>query len=331
MQSRNKYIDFLRFVGLAMIVLAHVKAPFTIHQIRCFDVPLMLFVSGLAYGNKTVRASWKEYFLPRLKRLLIPIYIFVFLDLIALTLLDKALTFDSIIKSILLCTNGAVGYVWIIKVFVLVMFATPILIKINNRLSNLSFLVFIVVLFFIQEGLISITQYITNPIVNDIYTETIPYLLGYSIPFIFGLRLRQCDKKSEHLFLSLISLTSIIFVIIYVTRYGTLIAITPTFKYPPHSYFLIYGLLASAILWKSIIFLSNLTKIKLFTFIGENTIWIYIWHIIFVSFANIYIKNWIIKYILVLSLAVLIYHVQYSIVNRLLNKTQRSYLKYFIG
>ena len=331
MLSRHKYIDFLRFVGLAMIVLAHVNAPFTIHQLRCFDVPLMLFVSGLAYGNKTVRASWKEYFLPRLKRLLIPIYIFVFFDLIALTLLDKALTFDSTIKSILLCTNGAVGYVWIIKVFVLVMFATPILIKINNQLSNLAFLVLIIALFFIQEGLISVAQYITNPRINDIYTETVPYIFGYSIPFIFGLRLRQCNKKSEHLFLSLISLTSILFVIIYVTRYGTPIAITPTFKYPPHSYFLIYGLLASAILWKSRIMLSYLSKIKLFTFIGENTIWIYIWHIVFVSFANIYIENWIIKYILVISLAVLVYYIQYSIVNRLLNKTQRPYLKYFIG
>ena len=328
MQSRDKYIDFLRFVGLAMIVLAHVKAPFTIHQIRCFDVPLMLFVSGLAYGNKTVRASWKEYFLPRLKRLLIPIYIFVFFDLIALTLMNKVLTTEDVIKSVLLCTSGAVGYVWIIKVFVLVMFATPILIKINNKLSLISFIVLIIALFVVQEGLISITQYFTNPQVNTIYTETIPYLFGYSIPFLFGLRLRQCDRKSELLSLSLISLTSIIFVIIYVTRYGTPIAITPIFKYPPHSYFLIYGLLVSAFLWKSRIFLSNLTKIKLFTFIGENTIWIYIWHIVFVSFANIYIENWVIKYLLVLSLAVLVYYIQYSIVNRLLNKTQRPYLKY---
>lgn len=331
MQSRDKYIDFLRFVGLAMIVLAHVKTPFTIHQIRCFDVPLMLFVSGLAYGNKTVRASWKEYFLPRLKRLLIPIYIFVFCDLFALTLMNKAHTTEDVIKSILLCTNGAVGYVWIIKVFVLVMFVTPILIKINNKLSNLSFIVLIIALFFFQEGLIYITQFITNPQLNTTYTETIPYLFGYSIPFLFGLRLRQCERKNEHLFLSLIILTSFAFLAIYIKRFGTPIAITPTFKYPPHSYFLIYGLLVSAILWKSKIFLSNLTKIKLFTFIGENTIWIYIWHIVFVSFANIYIENWVIKYILVLSLAILAYYIQYTIINRLLNKTQRLYLKYFIG
>ena len=331
MPSRDKYIDFLRFVGLAMIVLAHVKAPFSIHQIRCFDVPLMLFVSGLAYGNKNICASWKEYYLPRLKRLLIPIYIFVFFDLVALALMNKTLTFDSIIQSILLCTSGAVGYVWIIKVFVLVMFATPILIKINNRLSNFSFIIFILSLFFIQEGLVSITQYFKNPQVNTIYTETVPYLFGYSIPFLFGLRLRQSDRKSEYLFLSTISLTSILFVILYINRWGTPIAITPTFKYPPHSYFLIYGLLASAILWKSRVFLSNLTKIRLFTFIGENTIWIYIWHIVFVSIANLYIENWIIKYILVFALATLVYYLQYTFIHRLNKTTQKTYLKYFIG
>ena len=331
MPSRDKYIDFLRFVGLAMIVLAHVNAPFSIHQIRCFDVPLMLFISGLAYGNKNVCASWKEYYLPRLKRLLIPIYIFVFFDLIALALLNKVLTFESIIKSIFLCTNGAVGYVWIIKIFVLVMFATPILIKINNKLSNLSFVLLIIVLFFIQEGLVSIIHYFTNPQINTIYTETVPYLFGYSIPFLFGLRLRQCDIKSEYLFLSLIFLTGILFVLLYKNHWGTPIAITPTFKYPPHSYFLIYGLLVSAILWKSRTFLSILTKIRLFTFIGENTIWIYIWHIVFVSFANIYLENWIIKYILVFALATLVYFLQYTFVNRLIKRTQKTYLKYFIG
>ena len=301
MHSRDKYIDFLRFVGLAMIVLAHVKAPFTIHQIRCFDVPLMLFVSGLAYGNKTVNGISFKY--------------------------------SKKCETTLSKTNvkTKIKTAEMIVMIVLVMFATPILIKINNKLSNLFFLILIIALFFIQEGLISITQYFTNPQVNNIYTETIPYLFGYSIPFLFGLRLRQCERKNEHLFLSLIILTSFAFLAIYIKRFGTPIAITPTFKYPPHSYFLIYGLLVSAILWKSRIFLSNLTKIKLFTFIGENTIWIYIWHIVFVSFANIYIENWMIKYILVISLAVLVYYIQYSIVNRLLNKTQRPYLKYFIG
>ncbi len=331
MRSRDKYIDFLRFVGLAMIVLAHVKAPFTIHQIRCFDVPLMLFVSGLAYGNRSISASWKGYYLPRLKRLLIPIYIFVFCDLIALTLMNKTLTTEDIIKSVLLCTSGTVGYVWIIKVFILVMFATPVLIKINNRLSNLTFILFIIGLYYIQEGLVFITQYIANPLFNTIYTETIPYLFGYSIPFLWGLRLRQCDIKSEYIFLSLITLFSILFLLLYINQHGTPIAITPFFKYPPHSYFLIYGLLASAILWKARLFLSKPAKIRLFTFIGENTIWIYIWHIVFVSFANIYIENWILKYILVFTLATLTYFIQYTIINRLLKTTQLPFFKYFIG
>lgn len=46
---RNTYIDFLRFIGLTLIILAHVKAPVWITELRCFDVPLMVFVSGISF------------------------------------------------------------------------------------------------------------------------------------------------------------------------------------------------------------------------------------------------------------------------------------------
>lgn len=41
--QRDLYIDFLRFIGISLIILAHVEAPSGITQFRSFDVPLMVF------------------------------------------------------------------------------------------------------------------------------------------------------------------------------------------------------------------------------------------------------------------------------------------------
>ena len=50
--QRDLYIDFLRFIGISLIILAPVEAPAGITQFRSFDVPLMVFVSGLSFSTK---------------------------------------------------------------------------------------------------------------------------------------------------------------------------------------------------------------------------------------------------------------------------------------
>ena len=45
--QRDLYIDFLRFIGISLIILAHVEAPSGITQFRSFDVP----VNGIRLGT----------------------------------------------------------------------------------------------------------------------------------------------------------------------------------------------------------------------------------------------------------------------------------------
>ena len=73
--QRDLYIDFLRFIGISLIILAHVEAPSGITQFRSFDVPLMVFVSGLSFSTKG-GGFWK-YVWKRVKRLCIPVYLFL--------------------------------------------------------------------------------------------------------------------------------------------------------------------------------------------------------------------------------------------------------------
>ena len=83
MNTRDLSIDYLRFVGLSLIILAHASVPFTLTQIRCFDVPLMIFISGLTASQKTF-PSYGKYIVSRTKRLLVPVYIFLTLYLLTL-------------------------------------------------------------------------------------------------------------------------------------------------------------------------------------------------------------------------------------------------------
>ena len=56
------YIDFLKTLGLFCIILAHVNAPGFVMQLRNFDVPLMVILSGmLAATSNRVKNTWGGY------------------------------------------------------------------------------------------------------------------------------------------------------------------------------------------------------------------------------------------------------------------------------
>ena len=53
MIKRKNSIDYLKVVGLICLVIAHIDAPEVIKEIRGFDVPLMVFISGILGGGHT--------------------------------------------------------------------------------------------------------------------------------------------------------------------------------------------------------------------------------------------------------------------------------------
>ena len=124
---------------MSLIILAHVSPPYWLQQARCFDVPLMLFISGLTCSNKAI-ASYKDFVVKRFKRLVYPVWFFLILYftliLIAqsFNLIPNYLTGRKILESFLLLDG--IGYVWIIRVFLLIMLITPLLQKINNVIKN---------------------------------------------------------------------------------------------------------------------------------------------------------------------------------------------------
>lgn len=82
--DRDEYVDFLRSLGLLLLIIAHTRAPQWLTNIRTFDVPLMVFISALCY--KSLRGDYLAYCLKRFKRIYIPVFIFLNLFFIRMDL-----------------------------------------------------------------------------------------------------------------------------------------------------------------------------------------------------------------------------------------------------
>ena len=125
--QRDERIDLLRFIGLAMVVLAHVYPPFIVAQLRNFDVPLMVLVSALSFSASVKQESYGQYVWARVKRLVFPVWLFLALYFA----MQWAFAFPVALPSArepllvpLVCIDG-IGYVWVIRIFLLVALIGP--------------------------------------------------------------------------------------------------------------------------------------------------------------------------------------------------------------
>lgn len=119
-KERDFSIDVLRAIGLMLIVLAHVNPPMALFQLRTFDVPLMVFVSGMAYyvsGKDDVKIV--PYAISRFRRLVFPVwaFLFIFFSTIYLAKIDVFQSFIESKKFVSAFMLYDFGYVWIIRVF----------------------------------------------------------------------------------------------------------------------------------------------------------------------------------------------------------------------
>ena len=117
--QRNMTIDVMRVMGLLLIILAHVNPPGILFQFRTFDVPMMIFVSGVSfYLSKASNVSFATYSLSRFQRLVFPVWAFLIMFFFILYVFKPLkfmdlLTVNNITSTFLL---DGFGYVWIIKV-----------------------------------------------------------------------------------------------------------------------------------------------------------------------------------------------------------------------
>ena len=139
---RDLSIDLLRFIALTGIIIAHIQpAPFWM-QLRNFDVPLMLFLSGVSYrisgGNK--QGYW-SYALKRFMRLVLPVWVFltVYFALYGF-MKGKLFPTKTIISYYSLMTSW---FVWIIRVFFVIALVSPLISPVLDRIGKRRFMWYI--------------------------------------------------------------------------------------------------------------------------------------------------------------------------------------------
>ena len=330
---RDNNIDLLRFIGLSLVILAHVSPPPILLNIRCFDVPLMVLVSGMTCYGRSADFSF-SYLVRRFTRLVFPVWIFLtlyFAMILGLEVvgIDSGLTLKHVVGSYLLWEG--IGYVWIIRVFLMMALITPLLISLNNAIKRTVVFVsvfcaaLLIFLFVTAEHI----GYNTELIINGLY-----YIIGYGFLFWLGIRVKDLTQKA-----------SLVLVTIMLLAFAVLCCLNPTikgwniflhindYKYPPTNVFVVYGIIISILLYMLVSLRKKTILNPLVSFISRNSIWIYLWHIPIVSLMvkMDFLSSWMIKYAIAYVGALCLYTVQYKIVNTVENKHQYRFLKYLRG
>ena len=329
MISRNSNVDFLRALGLLLIILAHVNAPDIIKQIRCFDVPMMLFISGLCSSKKSTSNYFQQTF-KRVKRLIVPVWFFlsIYLSLLfvfqQINLIPKIVDINFVLNSFLLNRNGGIGYVWIIRIFILISIVSPLLVWMVRKFSTpFKFLLIIFMGLVSLELLYSLSLLSSCLFLESLINELLMPIIAYSIPFAIGL-LYTMDKKDSYKNIVCLFVLLSLYVLANYLHMGDFIV--NSFKYPPRIFYIVYGVLMSLLVWS---FVSRFSKrYNFMSFVGSNTIWIYLYHMPFTLFANKFICNWTLQYIFIFLCSIVCFYLQY----RLVIKTDSQLLKkYFLG
>jgi fucose 4-O-acetylase-like acetyltransferase len=319
--SRNENIDFLRFIGLAMIILAHVEPTALVFQLRNFDVPLMVLLSGMSFSLAIKKEPFTKYVWKRIKRLVFPVWIFLTLYFLINYVTDMSLgsfSYKEIVTSYLLISG--IGYVWIIRVFLMMALLSPFINSINEKIRNdikyLLLLTTILILFEVfRYFLLPYTSHGIGKPLSLLFFDVVPYALIFGL----GLRLQYLKSKTIHI-LFLLSSTLFISIAYSLTVINGHFVPTQDFKYPPSIYFLSYALSISIALWLLVRkYLAVLDKLKLvkdaIMFIAQNSIWVYLWHIPFITLIHL---GFVTKYILVFAIASILTFIQIKMINNLI-------------
>jgi peptidoglycan/LPS O-acetylase OafA/YrhL len=278
--GRNFVFDLLRVVGLFSIVLAHVDPPDVVWALRSFDVPLMVLVSGAVFqiGFSGRAIALGAYFRKRAFRLLAPVYAFLIFYFAVSAILTPGRFHGRMIWRTFLLLDG-IGYVWIIRVFLIVALIAPFLLAWRRRLSPATFLALLGGIYLAHELLFAWFDTLPSFGGEDLVEFTVFYLLPYSVVFGLGLRWPGMSRRQAFAIGAIaLAICGGLFASFADVPVFTLIH---DHKYPPHLVYFWYGLGASHLLYALALSTRNFPgkMSAAIEWLSASSLWIYLWHI----------------------------------------------------
>ena len=316
--ERYKNIDILKFIGLLCIILAHVSPPAIIQQLRGFDVILMIILSSYLYFEKEDNiVNYFKYIWKRIKRLLFPTYLFLIIFFMCVFIIDvNKFSLKTILSSILL--HEGIGYVWIIRIYILTAILLPIIEKMIKKYQISKVIIFNVLLYVLYE----ILYYFGILNLNIIFTDIVAYLIPCISVIVVTYWLKQnYDNNKKILKFSIINIIIFVLLAFIIYKITGEIKNTNYAKYPFRLYYLSYAFGMSGILFlifkcKKIV---NMFYNKFVSFVSKSSLWIYLWHIFFVYFIDFCADNlnWFVKYVIIITCSCLVTYIQNKVVDKL--------------
>ncbi|NEP91195.1 MAG: acyltransferase [Okeania sp. SIO2C2] len=293
LKQQDIRFDILKSIGIICIVLAHtMPRDILLFQLRNFDVPLMVLVSGSLFylSSKKANISYTKYLKKRLFRLVPPVWLFLtlFFLLTYLTSQVMGIEYQYSLQQIVntyLCIDFklyGVWYTWIIRVFALISLIAPLILGLWQRFTNkMGFFLIILGIYSGYELLYKVLGYKNsfnilknsniNPFIQQliisIYHISINQILFYVLPYgcLFGLGILAINLNRKDLLKMLLFFLGIFITlsILYSLNSSSLLDVFDfqKYKYPPRIYYIAYSLVIWASLYLSLTEFLELDKI----------------------------------------------------------------------
>lgn len=334
--GRISYIDFLKFIGLTGIIIAHVDPPHWIFMLRNFDVPLMVILSSILASRSFAKyskskASAVNYYISRVKRLVIPTWIFLlFYFLYIFIVTGQRASINYYIDSFLLTRYG-IGYVWIILIYLYSAMLIPAFVRLKLSLKGFIIVCATYILYeiayFYKLGLNG------SGFIKDFIDTTFYYIIPYGVLTYLGYNYFKMKKRTKLIIALVFFIVFISLGVYYRFSLGSF-QLVQIAKYPPRLYYMSYGIGCSF----ALLILCEKKNLKLYKnrvirFISSHSMWIYLWHILILDiYGRLKLPEiWFIKVIIVYMLSMLIAF----IVNKGLDHVEMdhhfSFIKYLCG
>ena len=309
MQDRDESLDILRSIAFIGLIIAHVNPPVFLMQLRNFDVPMMVFISGVAFAMSPGRKKcYIHYVMKRFVRIILPTWLFLFVYYFIVENKSIIFTFSSF-------TLLTWWYVWIMRVFFVISLFAPLVYFIVNKVSLKTYIVVFCFLLLLYEFFEIVLDHRIN---SSLYTFAImnfPYILVFSVGVVIS-RLNSRAIVSFAIISFVLYATIAFYLIVENGNY----VLTDEQKYPPRLYYLSYAFVGIFFFWinrKRIMKLSSRLYLKSFLqFVGAHTMWIYFWHIIFLEQIHIFQDKWILRFFFVFMSSTCIAYLQHIMIKK---------------
>ena len=268
MKKRNPAIDRMRSIGIILVIAAHCGFPDLFQRIRDFDVVLLMFCSGMAFGlsahpdEKPIAYIWR-----RIKRLVFPVWQFLVFFFVFFGVSGRFFSLSEMAESFLLLAGGIL-FVWVYRVFFTSSLCNPFLKEFAQKPFKEVLAVSLILL--ILNDILYLQFFSGSGMIGKLLSYLITYSVGYAVVSMLGIASDQWDTSKRLIAAGVFG--TIFFGFLICTRSADLYA----YKYPPLLYYLSYG-----ILWSEVLscLLEKGTASPVTEWFSMHAMDIFLWHI----------------------------------------------------